>query len=119
MKTLSLRLIEGSIDQVAGTVQARCPARHGMQPWPALHRRKSCVPCGTHTTVRRVCMDFGGGQGTGLMPCIVAHLQVSWVQPRVLTLDQVGGLKTRLDAWISKVGSAALTLEEQQLGVLA
>ncbi len=45
-------------------------------------------------------------------------MQVSWVQPRVLTLEQAAGLKTRLDAWISKVNVAALTLEEERLGAL-
>ena len=45
-------------------------------------------------------------------------VQVSWVQPRVLTLEQAAGLKTRLDAWISKVNVAALTLEEERLGAL-
>jgi len=40
------------------------------------------------------------------------------VQPRVLTLEQAGGLKSRLDAWISKVSAAALTLEEERLGTL-
>ncbi|KAK9822645.1 hypothetical protein WJX81_003294 [Elliptochloris bilobata] len=64
MKTLSLKLIEGVIDQVDSTVQ------------------------------------------------------VSWVQPRVLTLEQAGGLKTRLDAWIGKVNKAASTLEEERLGAL-
>ena len=44
--------------------------------------------------------------------------QMSWVQPRVLTLEQAAGLKARLDAWISKVGTAATTLEQQQLNVL-
>ncbi len=44
--------------------------------------------------------------------------QVSWVQPRVLTLEQAAGLKARLDVWITKVGTAATTLEQQQLNVL-
>jgi len=64
MKALSLHLIEGSIDQVADTVQ------------------------------------------------------VSWVQPRVLTLPQIDGLRGRLDTWITKVTSAAVTLEQESVGLL-
>lgn len=41
-------------------------------------------------------------------PCV----QVSWVQPRVLTLPQIQGLKGRLDTWMSKVNAATLTLED-------
>lgn len=43
--------------------------------------------------------------------------QVTWVQPRVLTLPQIKGLTGRLDAWIGKVNAAALTLEEEAVGV--
>jgi len=43
--------------------------------------------------------------------------QVSWVQPRVLTLPQVKGLSGRLGTWIGKVNAAALTLEEESIGV--
>jgi 26S proteasome regulatory subunit N9 len=45
-------------------------------------------------------------------------LQVSWVQPRVLTLPQVAGLKGRLENWISKVNAAALTLEQESADVV-
>jgi 26S proteasome regulatory subunit N9 len=64
MKALSLHLIEGSIDQVAGTVQ------------------------------------------------------VSWVQPRVLTLPQIDGLLSRLGAWISKVSTAATMLQDESTGLI-
>ena len=44
-------------------------------------------------------------------------VQVTWVQPRVLTLPQIKGLTGRLEAWIGKVNAAALTLEEEAVGV--
>eukprot|EP00884_Botryococcus_braunii_P006375 jgi/Botrbrau1/15739/Bobra.4_1s0107.1 len=40
-------------------------------------------------------------------------VQVSWVQPRVLTLPQAAALKERLDLWISKVNGAVRTLEQE------
>lgn len=64
MKTLSLHLIEGVIDEVAGSVQ------------------------------------------------------VSWVQPRVLTMPQIDAVRQRLDNWIGKVTGAALTLEEESADVM-
>lgn len=45
-------------------------------------------------------------------------MQVSWVQPRILTQPQIQGLKDRLDSWISKVASAAVTLEQESVGVV-
>ena len=45
-------------------------------------------------------------------------MQVSWVQPRVLTLEQAAGLQARLGGWITKVNKASSTLEEQRLGAL-
>ena len=44
-------------------------------------------------------------------------MQVSWVQPRVLTHPQMEDLKGRLDGWITKVNSAALSLEEESIGL--
>lgn len=45
-------------------------------------------------------------------------VQVSWVQPRVLTLPQVDGLRGRLDAWITKVSAAAVSLEDESVGII-
>mmetsp|Transcript_18621 Transcript_18621/g.25819 ORF Transcript_18621/g.25819 Transcript_18621/m.25819 type:complete len:399 (+) Transcript_18621:358-1554(+) len=59
MKTLSVHLIEGVIDQVDGTVN------------------------------------------------------VSWVQPRVLGLPQIGELRNRLDNWLDKVHTTLLTVESE------
>ena len=45
-------------------------------------------------------------------------LQVSWVQPRVLTNPQISALKDRLDGWIGKVNTASLALEESSVDVM-
>ena len=50
-----------------------------------------------------------------LAPCL---LQVSWVQPRVLTLDQASGLKFRLDGWIDKVTATSTILPDDQLNAI-
>ena len=46
-------------------------------------------------------------------------MQVSWVQPRVLTLEQAAGMKVRLDDWISKVSTTSLILQEDQIAAIA
>ena len=45
-------------------------------------------------------------------------VQVSWVQPRVLTLPQIDGLLSRLGAWISKVSTAATMLQDESTGLI-
>jgi hypothetical protein len=44
--------------------------------------------------------------------------QVSWVQPRILTVPQVAALAARLDGWVDKVSLAAITLQEESVGVV-
>ncbi|GAQ91610.1 26S proteasome regulatory subunit N9 [Klebsormidium nitens] len=65
MKTLSVHLIEGVIDQVDGTVR------------------------------------------------------VSWVQPRVLAVTQISGLRDRLDSWLTKVHSTLLSIETEAPDLIA
>ena len=42
---------------------------------------------------------------------------MSWVQSRILTRQQVEGLKERLDTWISKVNAISTTLEQETVMV--
>jgi hypothetical protein len=44
---------------------------------------------------------------------------VSWVQPRVLTLEQAAGMKARLDDWIAKVSTTSMILQEDQIAAIA
>jgi len=37
---------------------------------------------------------------------------ISWVQPRVLSREQIGGLATRLDEWVQKLNGV-----EQRIAV--
>ena len=53
---------------------------------------------------------------SGHLPCV--FVQVSWVQPRVLTLPQIDGLLSRLGAWISKVSTAATMLQDESTGLI-
>ncbi|KAL4859894.1 26S proteasome non-ATPase regulatory subunit 13 A [Chlorella vulgaris] len=49
----------------------------------------------------------------GVIDQVDGSVQVSWVQPRILTLPQINGLRARLDGWVDKVSSAAMTLENE------
>jgi hypothetical protein len=40
------------------------------------------------------------------------------VQPRVLTMPQMEGLRGRLDGWLDKVNAAAAVIEEEAVGVV-
>ncbi|KAL4425759.1 hypothetical protein ABPG75_009775 [Micractinium tetrahymenae] len=53
----------------------------------------------------------------GVIDQVDGTVQVSWVQPRILTLPQIETLRGRLDGWVEKVSSAALTLEDEAVGV--
>lgn len=53
----------------------------------------------------------------GVIDQVDGSVQVSWVQPRILTLPQIQGLRGRLDGWVDKVSAAALTLEADAVGV--
>lgn len=44
-------------------------------------------------------------------------LQVTWVQPRVLTKPQIADLNSRLGHWLSKVAAGTQTLEAESLAV--
>lgn len=53
----------------------------------------------------------------GVIDQVDGSVQVSWVQPRILTFPQIEGLRTRLVGWVDKVSSAAITLEDEAVGV--
>lgn len=54
----------------------------------------------------------------GAIDQVDGTVQVSWVQPRVLTLPQVDALQGRLQAWINKVSTAAVSLGDESVGVI-
>lgn len=54
----------------------------------------------------------------GTIDQVEGYVQVSWVQPRILTKPQINGLKVRLDEWISKVNAITVTLEHESVGVV-
>ncbi|KAI7844347.1 hypothetical protein COHA_002145 [Chlorella ohadii] len=53
----------------------------------------------------------------GVIDQVDGSVQVSWVQPRILTLPQIEVLRARLDGWVDKVSNAAITLEDEAVGV--
>ncbi|CAD7704285.1 unnamed protein product [Ostreobium quekettii] len=54
----------------------------------------------------------------GTIDQVDGYVQVSWVQPRVLTRPEMQGLLDHLDAWISKVKAVNLSLEQETVGVV-
>ncbi|CAF90782.1 unnamed protein product, partial [Tetraodon nigroviridis] len=45
-------------------------------------------------------------------------VQMTWVQPRVLDLQQIKGMKERLDFWCGDVKDMAVLVEEQAHDIL-
>lgn len=46
------------------------------------------------------------------------HVDVTWVTPRILTRDQLAGLKARLDGWVGRVAGVASALEDESVGMM-
>jgi PCI domain len=143
MKALSLHLIEGSIDQVAGTVQVRgCAGEAAAQRAASklgcmcqvrdasavakVGGRSVVTGCWCKLTSREqagLLLECAGGlwelyRLAALFTAVFVFVQVSWVQPRVLTLPQIDGLLSRLGAWISKVSTAATMLQDESTGLI-
>mmetsp|Transcript_18359 Transcript_18359/g.51454 ORF Transcript_18359/g.51454 Transcript_18359/m.51454 type:complete len:389 (-) Transcript_18359:270-1436(-) len=53
----------------------------------------------------------------GIIDQVEGTVRISWVQPSVLTLPQIVGLKDRLGSWIGKVDQATAVLEVEAVGV--
>lgn len=41
----------------------------------------------------------------GSLDQVEQKAQITWVQPRVLSREQIGGLAKRLDEWVTKLNS--------------
>lgn len=55
----------------------------------------------------------------GVIDQVDSTVQVSWVQPRVLSVPQVAALRTRLDSWLDRVHSTLLSVEAETPELLA
>lgn len=55
----------------------------------------------------------------GVIDQVEGHVRVSWVQPRVLNLQQAAGLRDRLDTWLTRVHSTLLAVEAETPELLA
>ena len=49
---------------------------------------------------------------------VAGTVRVSWVQPRVLTMDQVQRLAGQLDAWADRVADVQRSLQESAAGLI-
>ncbi|CAL5015115.1 unnamed protein product [Urochloa decumbens] len=49
----------------------------------------------------------------GIIDQVDGTVHVSWVQPRVLGIDQVKSLRDRLDTWVGKVNTTLLSVEAE------
>jgi 26S proteasome regulatory subunit N9 len=43
--------------------------------------------------------------------------QITWVQPRVLSREQIGGLAKRLDEWVSKLNRVEQKIAPEVLAI--
>uniref|UniRef100_A0A7S0YXQ5 PCI domain-containing protein n=1 Tax=Polytomella parva TaxID=51329 RepID=A0A7S0YXQ5_9CHLO len=55
----------------------------------------------------------------GLIDEVDRNVKVTWVAPRVLTLEQVQGFKEQLDRFVCKVESASKSVDEEAIGIVS
>ncbi|KXZ53762.1 hypothetical protein GPECTOR_6g679 [Gonium pectorale] len=55
----------------------------------------------------------------GVIDEVDGAVNVTWVTPRILTTEQLAGLKSRLDGWVGKVAAVASSLESESVGMVA
>jgi 26S proteasome regulatory subunit N9 len=55
----------------------------------------------------------------GTLDQVAEKASITWVQPRVLSREQIGGLAQRLDAWTRKLGGVEDRVGSGMAGVAA
>jgi hypothetical protein len=123
LQTLALHLIEGVIDQVDGSVQVswvqpRILTLPQVRAWVNIPRWVSGLVWGFVWALRgpERCWQ----QACMLLPALARLGNRLPALPTVPpSPPQIEGLRTRLDGWVEKVSSAALTLEDEAVGVMA
>ncbi|KAL1467741.1 hypothetical protein MTO96_041961 [Rhipicephalus appendiculatus] len=67
--------------------------------------------CSGHQVEVLVMKALSLGLVRGTIDQVDAQVHMQWVQPRVLSRDQIAGMKKRLDAWNADVASMEKLLE--------
>ena len=114
-QTLALHLIEGVIDEVDGSVQVSW-VQPRILTLPQVRARGARLIRPPASQLRGVALCSLSARAA--VPSALANLALlARAPPPPPPPPQIEGLRTRLDGWVGKVGQAAITLEDEAVGV--